>query len=74
MAGSPQAATLTEAIVRLAEFMHLQVIAEGIETSEQLQHVRDLNCHYGQGYALGLPTHAHLFPTHRSQLRNPTPR
>ena len=39
MAGSSQAATLTEAVVRLAEFMHLQVIAEGIETSEQLQHV-----------------------------------
>ncbi len=73
MAGSPQAATLTEAIVRLAEFMHLQVIAEGIETIEQLQHVRGLNCYYGQGYALGRPTRAHLFPAHRSQPRDPVP-
>ncbi len=63
MARNPQAATLTEAIVRLADFMHLTVIAEGIETGEQLQHVRGINCHYGQGYALGLPAHADLFVT-----------
>jgi len=53
--------------------MHLQVIAEGIETIEQLQHVRGLNCYYGQGYALGRPTRAHLFPAHRSQPRDPVP-
>jgi len=62
MTDSPQAATLTEAIVRLAEFMHLQVIAEGIETPEQLRQIRALNCHHGQGYSLGLPARAHLFP------------
>jgi len=78
MSDSPQAAALTEAVVRLAEFMHLQVIAEGIETAEQLQHVRSLGCHHGQGYALGLPTHAHLFPDRsyppENQPRTPSPK
>ncbi len=62
MTDSPQAALLTEAIVHLAEFMHLQVIAEGIETAAQLQQVRDLNCAFGQGYYLGLPDRAAVFP------------
>jgi len=62
MTDSPQTGLLTEAIVRLAEFMHLQVIAEGIETAAQLQQVRDLNCTFGQGYYLGLPDRAAVFP------------
>ena len=63
MSGSPQATALTGAVVRLAESMHLVVVSEGIETSEQLQDVRDVHCHYGQGYALGLPVHADLLTT-----------
>ncbi len=72
MTDSPQAALLTEAIVRLAEFMHLQVIAEGIETAAQLQQARDLNCAFGQGYHLGLPDRAVVFPQRSYPPGEPT--
>jgi predicted signal transduction protein with EAL and GGDEF domain len=58
--------------VRLAEFMHLQVIAEGIETAAQLQQVRDLNCAFGQGYHLGLPDRAAVFPQRSYPPGEPT--
>ncbi|RLG10963.1 hypothetical protein DRN73_06595 [Candidatus Pacearchaeota archaeon] len=30
-------------------------MAEGVETEEQLNILRDLNCNYVQGYFLGVP-------------------
>lgn len=33
----------------------LQVVAEGIETAEELQALRELGCEYGQGFLLGRP-------------------
>jgi diguanylate cyclase (GGDEF)-like protein len=46
---------LTEAIVTLARALHLQIVAEGIETSAQLAYLRRLGCDQGQGYLLGRP-------------------
>ncbi|WP_286366849.1 EAL domain-containing protein [Escherichia coli] len=34
----------------------LDVIAEGVETEEQLRVIRQLGCKYGQGFFLGRPT------------------
>ena len=49
--GSSRKATLVvSAIIRLAREIGLQVIAEGIETDRQLQHLRDLGCDIGQGF------------------------
>jgi predicted signal transduction protein with EAL and GGDEF domain len=42
-------------IVELARTLDLDVIAEGIETPEQLAAVRDLGATLGQGYLLGRP-------------------
>jgi EAL domain-containing protein (putative c-di-GMP-specific phosphodiesterase class I) len=33
----------------------LRVIAEGIETTEQLERLRALNCDYGQGFLFSEP-------------------
>jgi EAL domain-containing protein (putative c-di-GMP-specific phosphodiesterase class I) len=33
----------------------LRTVAEGVETEEQLQRVRDLNCDRAQGYLIGMP-------------------
>ena len=41
--------------VGLARWMNLEVIAEGVETREQLQRLRELGCDYAQGYLLGKP-------------------
>jgi EAL domain-containing protein (putative c-di-GMP-specific phosphodiesterase class I) len=37
-------------IVTLAKSLNLQVIAEGIELGHQLSSIKDLRCHYGQGF------------------------
>ena len=55
IAGKPGNWEIVRVIVGLAQNLGLDVIAEGIETSEQLAVVRDLGCHYGQGYLFSRP-------------------
>jgi diguanylate cyclase (GGDEF)-like protein len=43
------------AIVGIGNALRLTMIAEGIETSEQLITLRELGCHLGQGYHLSHP-------------------
>ncbi len=47
--------TIVEAIVSLAHALDITVVAEGIETPEQLEALRSLRCDYAQGYLLGRP-------------------
>ena len=42
----------------LALALHLEVIAEGLETEEQVTLMRSLGCPLGQGYLLGRPATA----------------
>ncbi len=39
----------------MAHNLSLNVVAEGIETSEQLAHLKVLQCEYGQGYFFFAP-------------------
>lgn len=41
---------IVEAVVNLAHSLDIEVVAEGIETPEQLTHMHQLNCDLGQGY------------------------
>jgi diguanylate cyclase (GGDEF)-like protein len=52
---------IVEAIVGLASNLDLRVIAEGVETPEQLKIVRDLGCHYAQGFYIGHPVPPEAF-------------
>jgi EAL domain-containing protein (putative c-di-GMP-specific phosphodiesterase class I) len=47
--------TLVRTIVELGRNLQLEVVAEGIETSRQLAHLRNLGCHLGQGRLFGEP-------------------
>jgi diguanylate cyclase (GGDEF)-like protein len=49
---------MLEGIMGLASKLSLDVIAEGIEEPEQLDLVRRLGCHMGQGFLLARPTPA----------------
>lgn len=49
---------LVPAIMCIAKTMGMSVIAEGIETAEQLKHLRDLKCDYSQGYLFSRPLEA----------------
>ena len=50
--------TFTDAILRLAGALDLDVVAEGIERREQAEMLRDLNCGLGQGYYFARPLDA----------------
>jgi diguanylate cyclase (GGDEF)-like protein/PAS domain S-box-containing protein len=43
-------------IVSLAHNLGLHIIAEGVETAQQLAQLKTLGCEYAQGYYLGKPT------------------
>jgi len=43
------------AIVQIAQAMKMNLIAEGIETSEQLALLKSLGCQFGQGYLFSRP-------------------
>ena len=42
-------------IVELARWLNLKVIAEGVETKEQLERIRQIGCDYVQGYFFAKP-------------------
>ena len=46
---------LIKTLITLAREMRIKVIAEGIETDEQLAYLTSHGCHYGQGYHLYRP-------------------
>ena len=49
---------LTRTIVVMGTNLGLDLVAEGIETTEQLDHLRRLGCRYGQGYFFSRPVAA----------------
>ncbi len=46
-------ACIVNAIVAMAHGLRLEIVAEGVETSEQLKYLRDLGCHQVQGFFYG---------------------
>ncbi len=46
---------IVRTILHLAETLELQVVAEGVETVNQLLQLRALHCQHGQGYFLARP-------------------
>jgi len=57
----PDDAALVMAIVTLAHNLRLRVVAEGIETAEQLAFLRLLRCDEGQGYLFSKPVTHDVF-------------
>ena len=42
-------------VVALAHNLHMKIVAEGVETAQQAALLRDMKCHYGQGYYVSRP-------------------
>jgi len=46
---------IVQTIVSLARTLGMEVIAEGVESAAQVEHLRELGCEYGQGYFFARP-------------------
>jgi diguanylate cyclase (GGDEF)-like protein/PAS domain S-box-containing protein len=55
LGGPTENGALAESIVMLANRLHLQTIAEGIETESQLEVLRSFACQLGQGFYFAKP-------------------
>jgi diguanylate cyclase (GGDEF)-like protein len=53
--GSEEDAAICSAVIALGRSMRMNVVAEGVESEDQLQLLRDLGCDEAQGYWLGRP-------------------
>lgn len=49
---------IVRTITMLGQNLRLDVIAEGVETPEQMAQLRALDCHYAQGYLFSVPLNA----------------
>ncbi|WP_082577275.1 MULTISPECIES: GGDEF domain-containing protein [unclassified Massilia] len=57
---STKDAAICNAVLDLAKHLDLSVVAEGVETEEQLTYVESRGCDYVQGYLTGKPMPAHV--------------
>ena len=55
---SDEDAAICSAVIGLAHSLHLEVVAEGVETQEQYEWLARAGCHYVQGYLTGRPNDA----------------
>lgn len=55
LGGKSRDSRIVSAILGIAEALDLEVVAEGIETEEQHNKLRELNCHRGQGFLMARP-------------------
>jgi diguanylate cyclase (GGDEF)-like protein len=55
MASGDENLEIVRTVVTLAQNLGMEVVAEGIETAEQLSQLRALRCEYGQGYLFSKP-------------------
>ncbi len=59
---NPDDETILAAIIYIAHSLGMNVVAEGVETAEQLDYLREKDCDSIQGYLIGKPMTADLLP------------
>lgn len=58
-----QHARIIDAIIAMAHSLNIEVIAEGVETDEQMEYLKRRKCEYAQGFYLAEPCRAqHMLP------------
>jgi EAL domain-containing protein (putative c-di-GMP-specific phosphodiesterase class I) len=58
LTGAGQNSGIVKTIVHLAQDMGSRTVAEGVETEQVLNLLRDIGCDYGQGYYFSKPVDA----------------
>jgi diguanylate cyclase (GGDEF)-like protein len=65
LGSEPRNHVIAGAIVELAHALHLEVVAEGVESPRQFEQVRDLNCDAYQGFHFARPVSAAVLAASR---------
>jgi diguanylate cyclase (GGDEF)-like protein/PAS domain S-box-containing protein len=68
MLDSAQAATMVQTMIQLGRRLKLKVIAEGVESDQQLELLRRLHCHEMQGYLFSRPIDAETMTSLLSEV------
>jgi diguanylate cyclase len=58
----PDCAAIVKSVIGLAQELRIGVVAEGVETADQLEYLRQTNCDEAQGYFIGRPVPAEQIP------------
>lgn len=53
---------IVTAVISMAQSLNLSVVAEGVETLEQLDFLRSQGCEMAQGFLIGKPVEGHVLP------------
>lgn len=62
--------SIIDAIISLARSLRLETVAEGVETTEQLDFLLERGCHIVQGYLFGVPMEQPLVEPLLAELNN----
>lgn len=65
--GSAQT-SIVQSIIQVAHSLNLSIIAEGVETDQQLEFLKENRCNEAQGYLLSMPLRAEDFEKYFFQL------
>ena len=68
----PDDAAIVTAIVAMSQSLGVDVVAEGVETEEQLAELKRLGCHRAQGYLLAAPMDAEAVTRMLEKVRGQT--
>ena len=64
-----QTAAIVRSVLGLGRGLGLPVLAEGVETEEELRFLADEHCHAAQGYLMGRPALIGQFAQHTHDAR-----
>ena len=64
-------ASIVRAIISLAHGLRLKVVAEGVESAEQVQFLQDLGCDQYQGFYFSRPVDSAVFEEHAARRQRP---
>ena len=73
ISSDPNDAAIVNAVIGLANSLNMEVIAEGVESVDQLRYLEQHGCHEIQGYFFSRPLPAHQFSTFQYALAGHAP-